>query len=371
MPVKVFYVISDIQKALTFEWFALGIDRQQVELHFILVGKSKTPFITFLEEASIPHYVVAFDGKGDALLAWIRVFSILLKNKPDVVHTHLYYANLIGLTAAWCLRIKKRIYTRHHASIHHLYFPKSVFLDKIINFLSTDIIALCENLKEILIKWEGVREKKIHLIPHGFDLDYFEQTDSIKINSVRTRHNIPETYPVIGAVARLTKWKGVQFTIEAFRELLVTYPKAHLVLANATGDYEREIKMQLSKLPDKSYTLILFETESASMYRLFDLYVHVPIDAYCEAFGQTYVEALAVGVPSIFTLSGIGCDFIEHRKNAMVVSYENSVEIKESMILLLQDTFLRQRLIQEGRHSVIQKFAIGNVLQKLQSLYRL
>lgn len=369
MPRKVFYIISDIEKALTFEWISLGLDKKQIDLHFILIGNDNTPFVSFLKSAALPHFVVPFRGKQDVPQAWLKVFSILQQERPDVVHTHLYYANLIGLTAAWCLRIKKRVYTRHHASIHHRYFPKSVFLDKAINFISTDIVALCENLREILVKWEGVDKKKVHLIPHGFNLNYFSESDSDRVDAVRRRHKIPTAYPTVGVIARLTEWKGVQYSIPAFQQLLKEYPKAHLVLANATGDYSPVIKQLLSQLPQDSYTIVLFEEDSASLYELFNVYVHTPVDAFCEAFGQTYVEALAAGVPSVFTLSGIACDFIQHQKNAWVVSYENTTEILDALSKILRDSTLRNDLASFGRISVAERFSIDDMLKKLHYLY--
>lgn len=369
MPRKVFYIISDVEKAMGFEWIALGIDRRQVALYFILMGKDNTPLVSFLKKATIPHFVVPFYGKKDVPSAWIRVFSILLKERPEVVHTHLFFANLIGLTTAWCLRVKRRIHTRHHASLHHQYFPRSVFFDKVINFISTDIIALSENLQKILIDWEGVGKSKVHLIPHGFHLSYFSERNGRRVDDVRKTHNVPATYPVVGLIARFTKWKGIQYVIPAFKELLKEYPQAHLILANATGDYTREIRELLSRLPHGTYTTIPFEEDSASLYHLFDIYIHTPIDAYCEAFGQTYVEALAAGVPSIFTLSGIACDFIEHRKNAWLVKYEDSTEIAHALRVILGNVTLRNELVYNGKISVQERFSIADMLDKLNNLY--
>ena len=370
MAVKVFYIISDIEKALSFEWITKGIDKTRFELHFILLGKDDTPFISFLKGAAIPHYVILFRGKKDILKAWLKVFLILRKQDPRIVHTHLYSSNLIGLSAAWCLRIPKRIYTRHHASIHHRYFPKTVYIDRIINFLSTDIVALCDNLKEILIKWEGVSPKKIHLIPNGFDLDYFESIDPIKVKALRMRYKIPDTaYPVVGVIARFTEWKGVQYCIPAFKALLKEFPHAHLILANATGDYAARIKLMLDELPVGSYTTILFEEDSASLYKVFNVYVHTPIDSHAEAFGQTYVEALAGGVPSVFTLSGIACDFIRHKENALVVGYAQASEISGAVSQLLKDPALQERLIRSGRETIKERFSIHEMIRKMEELY--
>ncbi len=44
--------------------------------------------------------------------------------------------------------------------------------------------------------------------------------------------------------------------------------------------------------------------------------MHVTIGKHYEAFGQIYVEALAAGIPSVFTLTGIAPEIIEHEHNA-------------------------------------------------------
>ena len=372
MAIKVFYIISDITKALAFEWITDAIDKRKIDLHFILLGRVDTPLITFLRERGVPHYPVPVRGKSDLIRAWAIVFSILKKEKPDAVHTHLYHANLIGLSAAWLLRIRKRIHTRHHGSLHHRYFRRAVYIDKIVNALSSRIIVPCSNLRKIVVEWEGASEKKVHLIPHGFDLHYFHAGEVMKVRLVRALHKIPDdAFPVVGVIARYTEWKGVQFIIPAFEELLHTYPGAHLILANAQGDYTNHIKSLLNDLPAGSFTEISFEPDLASLYRLFDLFIHAPVDEYCEAFGQTYVEALAAGVPAIFTLSGIACDFIQHQKNAWVVRHKNTNEIASAMIKLLGDPSLTANLVQSGRHSVGERFDIRGMTKKLEELYTL
>jgi glycosyltransferase involved in cell wall biosynthesis len=232
MAVSVFYIISGINKALAFEWIADTIDREKIDLKFIFLGKEESELVSFLTEKKITCFVIPFDGKEDFLSASWRVFVLLKKHKPNVVHCHLYYANLIGLSIAWLLRIPKRIYTRHHASIHHRYFPRAVYIDKVINYLATDIIVLSENLKKIVIEWEGADKRKVHLVPHGFDLKYFE-ANTPSIEHLRKKYLPGERFPVVGVIARHTEWKGVQYIIQAFSKLLQEFPRAHLILANA------------------------------------------------------------------------------------------------------------------------------------------
>jgi len=276
---------------------------------------------------------------------------------------------MIGLSAGWVLRIKKRIHTRRHGSLDHKYFPRAVFVDKLINRLSTHSIGLSQNQLKIVRDWEGVAAEKISLVPHGFDLTYFSNVSAELVNLLRRKYNIPENaFPVIGAISRYTEWKGVHYIIPAFKELVKKYPGARLVLANAQGDYERQIHAQLQELPESAVVQIEFESDVATLYHLFDIFVHVPVDAYSEAFGQTYVEALAAGVPSIFTLSGVAGDFIEHEKNALVVGFQDSVQIMEAMQKLVESADLREAISREGRNSS-RKFSVMESVRKMEALY--
>jgi glycosyltransferase involved in cell wall biosynthesis len=161
----------------------------------------------------------------------------------------------------------------------------------------------------------------------------------------------------------------VQFIIPAFEQFRKKIPNAHLVLANAQGDYAQEIERRLKELPDGSYTEIKFEKDLSALYKIFHVFVHAPTDRFAEAFGQTYIEPLIAGVPSIFTISGIASEFVVHEENALVAKHMNSVSIFQNLLKLHSDSQLRQRLVANGR-DVVTKFSLFNFLESLKNLYR-
>jgi glycosyltransferase involved in cell wall biosynthesis len=370
MAIKVFYVLSDIDKAMAFEWIVDFIDKKKIDLRFLVIGKKDSALQSFLKERKIIFYTLPRGKKMEMIGTWFKVFFILRKEKPDVVHTHLYYANLIGLPVAWILRIPKRIHTRHHASLHHAYFKNAVYIDKMLNWVSTDIVVLSVASRKIVTDWEKTPERKVHLVPHGFNLDYFSNVHHSRIQSLRERYQIPTTaHPVIGVISRFTEWKGLQFIIPAFAELLTQFQTAHLVLANARGDYSEPIQSLLNGLPENTYTLIEFENDSASLYQLFTVFVHTPVDEFSEAFGQTYVESLASGIPAVVTLSGIANDFMEDGENAIVVNYKDPQAISKGITRILLDPVLKNKIVAQGKAAVSARFSIQTMVRRLESLY--
>ena len=250
-----------------------------------------------------------------------------------------------------------------------LFRSHAVKYDRLMNRLATTIIAISKNVEAILIEREGASREKVVVIHHGFDLSKFTEVDEESVQRLALKYNPLHKKPVVGVISRFTEWKGVQYIIPAFQKLLVEFPDSLLVLANASGDREKEILNQLRILPKESYVTIKFEREVHALYHLFDVFVHVPIDSHSEAFGQTYIEALAAGVPSIFTLSGIASEIIHDKKNAIVVDYKTSEQIYEGIKLILADDILKDRLIKTAKADVLDLFALKKMIQELEELY--
>ncbi len=365
---KLIYIVSEIDKSLHFEWVTPAL-KQDFDLAFILIGRRGSVLEKFLINENVRVFPLPYAGKAAIVRVWFSVFRILIQSRAEVIHTHLWVANLTGLTAGWLARIRKRIYTRHHAMIHHQEFPSGLKWDRLSNWLATDIIAISRNVERILVQYDKAPAEKVKLIHHGFSFDYFNSVSAERTVSLYRKHSIPpERKPVVGVISRFVSWKGVQFVIPAFVKLREVFPKAHLILANAQGPCEPEINALLERLPPDAFTTMRFENDLAALYRLFDIFVHIPVDAESEAFGQTYIEPLISGIPSVFTLSGVAPEVIVHEENALVVEYRNSEQTFEAMRRLLQQAGLSESLVQNG-HESVRPFTMEIYLERLKELY--
>jgi glycosyltransferase involved in cell wall biosynthesis len=362
-------ILSGIETALAFEWISERQDKSKFKLHFILLNSKKGGLEEYLILNTIPYKRIKYSTKKDIPIAIASTYKYLKYNKIDLVHCHLLDAGIVGIVASYLARIKSRIYTRHYSSYHHEYHPKGVVYDRIINRLSTKIVAVSETVQKILVEKEGVNAAKIELIHHGFPLEKFSKVDSASINNLKIKYELTEAYPIIGVVARHTRWKGIQYIIPAFEKILARYPKAKLVLANAKGEYHNEVNTLLKEIPPENFVQIDFEKDLFSLFQCFDIFVHTPINNHSEAFGQVYVEAMASGIPSIFTLSGIGNEIIQHKKNALVVEYQNSEQIYLALLELIEDKALCTSISTNAKETVFKDFNLETMLLKLDALY--
>lgn len=367
---KITYIISDIDKALAFEWITSYLDQTKFRLNFVLLNEGNSILEEFLKGKKIPFKRIKLKNRKSFFIAYIQLASFLWRNRPDVIHCHLRNAELIGIPVAFILRIKRRIFTRHNATYNHLFHPKGVWVDRLVNSLATDVVAVSENVRSILLDLENVKKKKVRLIPHGFDLELFKEERSNQVKELKKKYRLKEDYKIIGIIARYTWWKGYAYSIPAIGRLMSENSTLFLIIANAKGNDKDGIKKLIEEhIPKDRFNEILFENNLPALYKSFDYYVHVPFDATVEAFGQTYIESLASGVPSVFTLSGIAVDFIRHRKNALVVNYKSEEEIYSALKELIENPALGDELIKNGMNDVKDNFSIELMINKLQMLY--
>ncbi len=364
---KVLLIISDVNKSHHLEWLTLQI-KDYFDLKVILLGKANTDHEEFLRKHNIPTFHVFYQAKSDFSQAAKKVWDLLKLEKPKLVHTHFWLANIIGIPLSFLLRIPSRVMTRHHGNLHHLFYRKGVWMDILLNRLSTFIISPTERIKNLMIRSEYTNSRKIQVINHGIDLGYYGSSTPAQVEVIRQKYKIPDTSPVIGVISRHIEWKGIQYIIPAFEQIIKDTPTAHLILANANGEYKKVINDMLSKIPEDAYTLIEYENNVAALYSIFDVFVHVPIDLYSESFGLIYVEALAAGKPCVFTLSGIAADFVVHEQNALVVDYRSTEQISASIRRLILNNQLAKEIAHNGKNS-IGRFSVEAMGQMIRALY--
>lgn len=368
---RIAYILSNIHYSIAFEWIVERMNQKSIYFVFIFIGDKKPKLQEVLEAKDIDCKFLPLRKSIFGYLGLLyQLVKILKQKKIELVHTHLFHASLFGLFAAKISGIKKRIHTRHHSTFHHDYFPHAVKYDRLINYISTDIVAVSGNVKSVLIDKEGVSSWKVTIIEHGFDLESFTNISTRRVEAIFNKYHIPKEKIIIGSIARYIDWKGHKYLIQAFKQLHSKNNDIHLVLANANGPDKKNVKVLLKQLPEDSYTEITFEEDLFALYQTFEVFVHLPINKQVEAYGQTYVEALAAGIPAVFTLSGIANDFIVDEKNAVVVDYRTTNQVKKAILKILNNDAFRQQLIDNGRESV-KTYSVNRMIAQLYQLYEI
>jgi glycosyltransferase involved in cell wall biosynthesis len=386
--IKITYIFTHHIRWVPFELVAKYIDKSKFDIDYIILNEGD-PIISFLKELNIPCTVTSYDDYSNTPEVVKFIYEHLIKNKTDIVQTHWFAGSLAGMQAAYYAGVPVRIFHREHPSIKY-YTRHAPSKHRLIWDCATNVVAVTNKSKQGMIE-DGIPEEKITVIPTGFDTSEFKKVDFSRIEKLRSKYLPNHNSPVIGVVARYVKWKGVEYAIKAHKKVLEVYPDAILVLAGSQiNRAELEEKMRnadnkkdivapqyqdimsitdkLSQLPNHSYIEIPFEEDLFALFRLFDIFVHVPTDSIQETFGQVYVDAMLSKVPSVITLAGSALDHAVHQENAWVVDYKNSEQIAKGILALLDNKSFREKIV-ENAFTCAKKYSIENQMFALEKFY--
>jgi glycosyltransferase involved in cell wall biosynthesis len=360
--VQILFLFSEVNASPLLMQIVKSVQRTGCLFKVVVIGGNEIEICKDLQELGInPSFISKRSKYG---LAWM-LFAVarqFLISRPETILASGQYATFLGMLPSYMLRVRRRIFIRHHSNFHtknRMWFGK--FADNLANYLATDIVAVSEVVKEILINSEGVNPTKVTLIHNGIDTEKFTRVNFSREKSDFRKNNGIE----IGVVSRMTGWKGIQHTVDAFIMLHSRFSNAHLNLVGAPSDSYQLIKNKLAPLDSSAYTLTSWNPDIFEFLQKLDIFVHVPIGPQDEAFGLVYVEALASRTPCIFTISGVLHELPNPEKYAQIVPYEDSHAIFNEMVKILEGAVPNRELLPQEWLEQYSLVAMGEQYMKL------
>jgi len=284
-----------------------------------------------LSTANIKVENIKFDRPKDIFKVISRLVKALSSN--NIVVAHGFYSSIAAVVSGK-LRFAKTVVTvRHHGKGH---YENMVLknLDRFISYNSNKVIAISDLTRELLLS-EGVPQKKIIVIPNAIDVNRFIRKLPNPREEFLRQLGLNDSHFVIGMVSRFVAWKGINYTIEAFRQLLMFSPNARLVLANAQGknDYLDDL---IATFEENHIVKIDNIGDIGDFYQSLDVFVHTPTSLDAEPSGLVYLEGLASGVNCVFTKSGVALELEELDRYAWLVDFKNSRDIEVAIQSIIE-----------------------------------
>jgi len=278
--------------------------------------------------------------------------------RPDVVHSNSARTHVYGLVAA---RISgaKSVWT-----LRDMEFPRA-FFRRLVGF-TAGVICVSGAVRDHYDP--GHRFAGVHMIPNGILVPPLHVPHERR--RVRAQLGIPEDVPVAGSVGRMLPWKGQDRFLLAAASVLRELPDARFVLLGNPDqpDYLRGLK-ELADATGVGERAIFggFREDIIPSITAFDLLCHTSLAP--EPFGRVLVEAMAVGVPVIASPTGGPLDIIEHEVSGLLVDPQDTSLLAESMIRLLTDSVLRERLARSARSAFETKFDQARETASVEAVY--
>lgn len=324
-------ILSDVNASPQLLSILKRLSSDEANFKVLLIGNQSLQIAQDLSKTTIDFNLLPVKGKYSSVGLFWPVLVEIIRRRPTVLFASGQFASAVGISCGFFAGIPIRLFTRHHSDFHHKYNMKfGVFVDRFTNTLATHIIAVSKIVQEILVIDEGVRQNKVSLIPNGINLAEFTNARLNQKQDILMPTESKYEFKV-GIISRMTNWKGIEYGAKAFVQFQQHYPKAHLTIVGAFSESYESILEILKPLPRENYSLEEFRSDIPEFLCGLDAFIHVPIGIRDEAFGIVYIEALAAGIPSIVTISGVLHELPELEKYVEIVPYMDSDSIYLAM----------------------------------------
>ena len=298
------------------------------------------------------------------LAQWIR------ESKPDVIHTWMYHANLIGAVAARLAGNVPVVWGIHHSALDpRVDKRRTLLVNQACALLSRKLparIVCCSEAALLIHKRLRYAAEKMEVIPNGFDLEQVKPSPSARV-SVREELGISGDAPLIGMVARFHPHKDHHNFVRAAELLCKQIPDVHFLLCGMDVSWQNS---QLARWIESAgmrdrYHLLGQRGDVSRLFAAMDI---ATTASRSEAFPVVVGEAMACGTPCVVTDVGDSALIVD--QTGIVVAPGNPGALAGAWRKLIDaGPEVRRRLGLAARQRVEQNFALPAIVDRYQAIY--
>ena len=323
-------------------------------------------------------YRVGFGNKIDKYLFFIlSQFKAIFLNKRykfDIVWGMM--ASYAGLSA-W-------IFKKFHKKVRYLLTLQSGDSDEFIrkrtwswNFIyqkiyqDADYIQAISNFLIERARKYGFKRENIELVPNGVDIQSFDKKmDEEEKTKMKKRIGIVETQGLasvlIISISRLAEKNAMNDLIESLKYL----PENYKLIICGVGPLENSLKAQVKELGIKHRVVFAGFVDYQDLYKYLNI-----ADVFCrpslsEGLGNVFLEAMAAQVPVIATPVGGIPDFLKDKETGLFCEVNNPNSIAEKVKLLMENSELREKIVQQGYNMVVDNYSWESVSEKMSEIFK-
>jgi glycosyltransferase involved in cell wall biosynthesis len=300
----------------------------------------------------------------------VALGRIMAQERPDVVQTWLYHADLVGLLAAkwkstaavaWNLRCAALTVQESSRAV--------VALRTVLARLSSfpDVVVANSDAGRMAHEAYGYHPRRWAVIPNGFDTSVL-QPDEATRGRVRAALGVGPTTAVIGLVARLHPIKDHGTFFAASAELVKTYPDVVFVLAGLgleSGNPTVRAFFDRFGLDPAHYRLRGSQDQIDQLLPACDI---CTLTSTSEGFPNALGEAMATGIPCVATDAGDCRRLVGDTGRVVPVREPRALADAWRSVLMLEPVE-RARLGARARQRIIETFSLDRIVAQYVALY--
>lgn len=300
------------------------------------------------------------------LVSLVRLTMVMMRERPDVVHSMTPKAGLLCMMAAWLAHVPVRVHT-----FTGLVWPTATGLSRRVLMLTDKITCFCAT--HIIPEGAGVKQdlqrcitsKPMRVLGYGnvrgVDLDYWKRS-----NTVREEKKNAFTFVFVG---RIVRDKGINELVSAFVRLHDECQFVRLILVGPTEDDLDPVLPHTRQLIKDCGAIeaVGSQRDVRPFYEASDALV---FPSYREGFPNVVIEAGAMDLPSIVTDINGSREIIIDGKNGCIIPPRDEEALYDAMKWMVEHPQDVERMACNARPMVASRYEQGYVRQCLKDYYQ-
>ena len=284
----------------------------------------------------------------------------LTRNEIDLVHAHMYRAEVVGTRAAVAAGTPVITATVHSSRVRS-------DADRAL------LASLTPSMDRLIVPSESIARKvraerragaRFAVIPNGVDLSRF--ASPIPPCRLRVEFGIPARAPLLGVVARLEPEKGHRHLVAAMPAILRGAPDAWLAIVGE-GSEADALRAQAASLDVAERVVFTGRRDDVTALTA-DLTIAV-LPSLREAQGISILEAMALRRPVVAAAVGGIPEVITDGVDGLLVLPGDPAALADAVVRLIRDPALRERIAEAGYRTVADRFSIDAQVRRTEAIY--
>lgn len=297
----------------------------------------------------------------------VELARLVQEEQPDVIHTHLVHADVLGQTIS--LLARRPSVSSVHATAAHYRRPDVAAATALALRRARRVIAISEHVRRFLIRRRLAPPSRVDVVRYGIDLADWRFSESDR-RELRSSLGLGADAVAVLAASRLVPDKGHDFLLHAFARAVTQIP--NLVLLTA-GD--GPLRSQLARLADglgvgDAVRFLGFRGDVQALISASDIVVFPTLPGFGEGFGMVNLEAAALGRPVVASRVDSLPEIVVDGDTGYLVRAGDVEEFAERLVRLAGDLDLRLRMGVNARQRAEDEFSIRRMVDETVEVYQ-
>jgi glycosyltransferase involved in cell wall biosynthesis len=301
----------------------------------------------------------------DDVIATAILAAHLADVRPDIVHNHMFRAEVVGTKAAIALATAGHRRPFVISTVHSSRVRPPEDQEQLRRLTpSMDRLIVVSRAIDAKVVQEGRLGAERVLIYNGVDLERYDSLEPCC--TLRDEYDMEPGAVLVGVVGRLELEKGHPTLLEAWPQVLEQVPGAYLLIV---GEGSRQDALRQIAREQGVERHVIFTGRRDDIPAITAALDVAVLPSYREAQGLTILEAMAMSRPVVASNVGGIPEMVQDGVTGLLVPPRDPRALAAAIARLLVDHQLADTLARAGHDLVHDRFCIQLMVNKVQGLY--